>query len=81
VAEEFGPAKQEIWFPAGTTLIRKKYSLTKSHQEFIRSLLIETEWRGGLFDMEQGNVLTNFSHGTRGWFAACMVISDTNIVE
>jgi len=81
VAEEFGPEKQEIWFPSGTTLIRKKYSLSSSHQNFIRSLLIETQWRGGLFDTEQGNVPTNFINGTRGWFGVCMVLTDTTIVE
>lgn len=81
LAEEFGPTKQQILFPSGTTLIRKKYSLSSAHQDFLRSLLIETEWRGGLFDIEQGNVPTNFKNGTLGWFAACMVISDTNVVD
>jgi hypothetical protein len=81
IAEEFGPAKQEIWFPSGTILVRKKYSLSTDHQDFIRSLLIETEWRGGLFDMEQGNVPTNFNHGVKGWFGVCMVISDTAVIN
>jgi hypothetical protein len=77
VTEEFAPEKQEILAPLGTTIIRKKYSLSDDHQRFIRSLLIETEWRGGIFDVEQGNVPTNFSNGTKGWFAACQVLSDT----
>lgn len=77
VSEEFGPDKQIIYFPDGTSIYRKKYSLSDAHQQFIRSLLIETEWRGGLFDMEPGNVPSNFSRGTRGWFGACMVKSDT----
>lgn len=81
VAEEFGPAKQEIWFPAGSELVRIKYSLSKNHQDFIRSLLIETEWRGGLFDIEQGNVPTNFNHGVKGWFGVCMVLTDTTTIN
>ena len=77
VAETFSPAKQIIPFPLGTEIIRTKYSLSPEHQEFIRSLLIETEWRGGIFDVEQGNVPTNFNNGLHGWFGLCMVLSDT----
>lgn len=81
IAEEFGPDKQEIWFPSGTTLIRKKYSLSSDHEKFVRSLLMETEWRGGLFDVEQGNVPSNFSNNTKGFFAVCMVLNDTTVVD
>lgn len=73
----YAPDKAEILFPRGTQIIRKKYSLNDEHQKFIRSLLLETDWRGGVFDTEQGNVPTNFSGKIRGWFAACMVLSDT----
>lgn len=81
ISQEFGPERQEIWFPPGTTLIRRKYSLSSEHEKFIRSLLLETEWRGGLFDVEQGNVPTNFKNGLKGWFGVCMVISDTVTVN
>lgn len=77
VSKILAPKKQVICFPRGTQIIRKKYSLSKQHQEFIRSMLLETEWRGGIFDVEQGNVITNFHHGMRGWFGVCMVLSDT----
>lgn len=81
VSKEFAPEKLVIIFPTGTTIIRRKYSLNEQHQEFIRSLLLETEWRGGLFDVEQSNVPTNFRNGTRGWFGACMVLMDTVLVQ
>jgi hypothetical protein len=81
VNKAFGPEKEKIKFPKGTRVIRKKYSLTNEHQEFLRSLLIETEWRGGLFDVQQGNVETNLSNGALGYFAVCMVVSDTTMVE
>jgi hypothetical protein len=77
----FAPDRQIITFPEKTQIIRRKYSLSPAHQQFIRALLLETEWRGGLFDAEQGNVPTNFSHGVRGWFGACMVESDTTYFE
>ena len=81
IGKEFAPEKQIILFPYHTRIIRRKYSLSEDHQQFIRSLLLETEWRGGLFDVEQGNVPTNFQHGVRGWFAACAVVSDTTYFE
>ena len=77
----FGPEKLRIIFPAGTVLIRKKYGITDEHQQFIRSLLMETEWRGGVFDVLQGNIPTNLSNGALGFFTACTVVSDTTIVN
>jgi hypothetical protein len=81
IGKEFAPEKQVILFPYHTRIIRRKYSLSEDHQQFIRSLLLETEWRGGLFDVEQGNVPTNFRHGVRGWFGACAVVSDTTYFD
>ncbi len=77
----YAPPKQIIWFPTGTSIIRKKYSLSEDHQAFIRSLLMETEWQGGLFDVQHGNVPTNLSSGAIGYFAVCMVVSDTLYVN
>ena len=77
----FAPDRQIITFPEKTRIIRRKYSLSPSHQQFVRALLLETEWRGGLFDAEQGNVPTNFSQGIRGWFGACMVVTDTTYYQ
>jgi hypothetical protein len=81
VNKEFGPSKDTIFFPKGTKIIRKKYSLSEEHQDFLRSLLMETEWRGGIVDVQQGNVSTNISNGARGFFGACMVLSDTTVVK
>lgn len=79
VTEMFAPEKQRVEFPAGTQIIRKKYSLSDRHQEFIRHLLLETEWRGGVFDVEPGNVPSYFYNGTLGFFSVSMVKSDTSI--
>jgi hypothetical protein len=81
IGKEFPPEKQVILFPHKTEIIRRKYSLSEEHQGFIRSLLLETEWRGGYFDVEQGNIPSNFKHGTRGWFAVCAVVTDTTYFE
>jgi hypothetical protein len=77
VNEIFAPKKEQVWFPKGSRIIVRKYSLTSRHAEFIRSLLCETEWRGGFFDTAQDNVRTNLSSGAFGFFAACSVLTDT----
>lgn len=77
VAEIFKPDKENIYFPEGTQIIRKKYSLSPEHQEFARSLLSETEWRGGYFDVLPGNTITNLSEGALGFFGVSAVTIDT----
>lgn len=81
VAQIFKPGKREVYFPAGSRIIHKKYSLSYKHSEFIRTLLAETEWRGGYFDDAPANVKTNLSEGAAGFFGLCAVLSDTVYVQ
>ncbi len=81
ISEVFAPEKEVVYFPAGTTIVESKYSITPKHADFIRSMLLETEWRGGLFDVAQGNLKTNLSRGAFGYFSVSTVIRDTIIVE
>jgi hypothetical protein len=81
VNEIFAPQKETVYFPAGTQIVERKFSLAPKYADFIRSLLAETEWRGGYFDVAQDNVRSNLSDGAVGFFAACSVVSDTLIVK
>jgi hypothetical protein len=81
VSEAFKPELEKIYFPAGTQIIEKKYSLTPQHAEFIRSMLLATEWSGGLFDVAHANVKTNMSTGALGFFGGCTVVSKSFIVK
>ncbi len=81
VNEIFAPAKEKIYFPKGTIINEKKYSLTPEHEKFIRSILMETEWNGGFFDVAEGNVYTNISGGALGFFGASSVYSINFIVK
>jgi len=81
VSEIFAPERETIYFPKGTIINEKKYSLSAEHSAFIRSLLFETEWRGGYFDSQQGNVETNISNGGLGFFGACTLIEREFVVE
>lgn len=81
VNENFKPEKEKVLFPNGTIIVRKKYSLSEAYRQFLRSMLSETEWRGGLFDVQRGNAFTNLSEGAVGFFAISTVVTDTTIVQ
>ena len=76
----FKPAKEKVPFPAGTRVHRRQYSMNRDQEEFVRSLMAETEWRGGLFDVQPGNVRTNLSEGAVGYFAVSEVVEDAHII-
>lgn len=73
VSEIFAPEMQKICFPAGTQITENRYSVTPGYAEFLRTLLLETNWQGGLFNTAPADVITNFSPGARGYFTACSV--------
>jgi hypothetical protein len=77
----FAPNSQNINFPMGTVLIQRRYSLTDEHATFIRSLLLETAWQGGLFNTASANITTNLSQGAVGFFGACGVVEKTEVVR
>jgi hypothetical protein len=76
----FRPAKERVPFPVGTRVTRRQYSMNQVQEEFIRSLMAETEWRGGLFDVQPGNVRTNLSEGAVGYFAVSQVVADSTVI-
>ena len=81
VNQIFKPAKQTPIFPKGSKVIEKKYSLNKNTADYFRSVLMETEWQGGVFDEASAPVRGNISNGGLGYFCVCAVLSDTLIAE
>ena len=81
VNQIFAPEHETVFFPSGTALQLKKYSLSPQHESFIRSVLLETQWHGSNFDTEEGNVYTNLSNGALGFFGTCSVITYSTFVE
>jgi hypothetical protein len=75
VSEIFAPIMESISFPVGTIITERRYSVTPGHAEFLREMLLETNWTGGLFCVANSNVTTNFSEGAVGYFGACSVTS------
>jgi len=82
INELYAPAGAVTYFPKGAKIVEKKYSLTPRYASFIRSMLSQTQWNGGNFDVITSNVASNISNGASGFFAVCQVIkSDTIIVK
>ena len=77
----FPPDRERVYFPPGTIVYREKESVSRSYEEFLRGMLSETDWRGGVFDVLPGNARTNLSEGAIGFFTACDIIRDTIIIE
>jgi len=75
VSQIFAPEMEKILFPAGTIINERRYSITPEHAEFLREMLLETNWTGGLYSLANANVMTNLSTGAIGYFGACSVTS------
>jgi len=77
VNEIFKPSQEHIRFPPGTKVFREKESVNPWYAEFLRGILSETNWRGGMFDVLPGNARTNMEGDAIGYFTAADVIRDT----
>ncbi|MCK9424120.1 MAG: DUF4249 domain-containing protein [Bacteroidales bacterium] len=75
VSEVFAPQMEKISFPSGTLITERRYSITPEHAAFIREILLETNWAGGVFNEAAANVTTNLSDGACGFFGVCAVTS------
>ncbi len=80
VNENFKPDKAEFNFPVNAVVVRRKYSVSPAYKAFLRTVLSETEWRGGVFDVQRANADTNLSNGAIGFFAVSTMVSDTTMV-
>ena len=77
----FSPDREHVRFPPGTIVFREKESVSREYEEFLRGVLSETDWRGGVFDVLPGNARTNLSEGAIGYFTAAEVIRDTVVID
>ncbi|MEA1896444.1 MAG: DUF4249 family protein [Bacteroidota bacterium] len=80
VNEMFKPDQEKVYFPAGSVVLRKKFSVSAKHQNFLRSMLMETEWKGGIFDVLPANISGSNQGRAVGIFSASSVVSDTNLI-
>ena len=81
INELFRPPKETVAFPRGSIVVEKKYSLDPEFAAYLRALLMETEWQGGVLDEASASLPANISNGGLGFFAVCAVLSDTLVAE
>jgi len=77
VNKMFKPAQEQVRFPPETRIYREKESVNAWYGEFLRGVLSETDWRGGMFDVLPGNARTNMQGEAIGFFTAADVLRDT----
>jgi hypothetical protein len=81
VSEIFAPIVEQVFFPGGTILTERRYSLAPGHAGFLRELLLETNWQGSMFPTANANVMTNLSPGATGYFGVCAVTELSLVVK
>ncbi len=81
VSSIFRPVYEQVIFPSGTVIMAKKMSMSDNYETFIRSLLLETQWSGGLFDAQKANPETDLSEGATGYFSTSYVNFDSVLVK
>jgi hypothetical protein len=79
VSQMFAPAMETVLFPKGTIITEKRYSLSTQHAAFIRALLAETNFQGGLFNSVPSNLPVNLSNNGIGFFGASAVTIKTRV--
>ena len=80
-SELFKPEEETIYFPRGSIIIRKKFGLNDGFASYLRALVLETRWQGGVYDEASSSLPTNISGGGLGYFSVCSVLSDTLIAQ
>ncbi|MEZ5072043.1 MAG: DUF4249 family protein [Bacteroidales bacterium] len=77
----FAPQQEHVSFPPGTVVYRELESVPPGYEEYLRGILSETDWRGGVFDVLPGNAATNLEGNALGYFTCGEVIRDTLVVR
>lgn len=73
VSEVLAPETEIVYFPVSAEITERYYSVSDKYSAFLRALLAETTWQGGLFNSEVANLPTNLSNNAKGFFAVCAV--------
>ena len=68
-------------FRSGRYVTQKRFSISQSYYDFLRSVFMETEWRGTLFDSTPANIKGNVSNGGLGFFSAQAVRKVAFVLE
>lgn len=73
-SELFRPDQEAIIFPSSSIITITKFGLGDDYANYLRALMLETQWQGGVFDENSSSLPTNISNGGLGYFAVCSVL-------
>lgn len=65
----------------GDSIRFELYSINKLYSDYLVSVLVQTDFKGGLFDGPSANVKGNFSNGALGFFMACDISIAKTVVH
>ena len=68
-------------FPIGSIVVVSKYGLNDDFANYLRGLITETNWNGGLLYSTPSTVPSNVSNDALGFYSTCAVLRDTFIAE
>lgn len=80
-AELVRPTRERVIIPKGSFVILKKYGLNEQFADYLRALVMETEWNGGVYDEDSSSPPTNLNGDAQGFFAVCAVRTDTIVAQ
>ncbi len=68
-------------FAFGDTIQQKKIAISDDHYRFVRAVLLETKYYGGVLSSVPANVQTNVSNGAVGFFAASSAVTRKSVLK
>lgn len=74
VSDVVRPERETVLFPRGSVVQVRKFGLNDDFADYLRALMIETQWRGGAFYADGTSLPTNISGGAIGFFSTCAVL-------
>ena len=76
------PQRDTVAFPRGSIITTTKFGLNEDFANYLRALVIETDWNGGIyFYGPRASLPTNISDGAVGFFSTCSVLRDTVVAN
>ncbi len=81
VNEVFRDDLESVFFPRGSIAIVRKYALNDDFAAYLRSLIMEKDWRGGIYDELPSSLPSNLTNGGLGFFAVAAALRDTLEVQ
>lgn len=81
VSEFVRPVRDTVFFPRGSVLHITKYGLNEEFADYLRAMVIETDWKGGIFYSASASTPSNISNGGLGFFSTCAVVKKTLVAR